>query len=63
MCIIIFESYVVAHVFAGLSDITSVTLLQCLYADMDICKQLSRDEYEGTHRPKEMAHIVKCLKK
>lgn len=44
-------------------QITSLTLLQCLYTDVDICNQKGKDVFKGTNRPKEMSSIVKSISK
>ena len=56
-------SYLVATVFMSVYSIISLTILQCLYADVDICNQDSKDIYDGRHRPQEMGDIVNMLKK
>lgn len=38
LAIIFLISYMMSSVFMGLYDTTSLTILQCLYADVDICK-------------------------
>jgi hypothetical protein len=40
---------------------TATAILHCLYADVDICKQMKYDEMVGMNRPKEMASIVSTL--
>jgi hypothetical protein len=37
LIVIFFISYVIASVFMSVYQITSLSMLQCLYADVDIC--------------------------
>lgn len=54
LCVAFLISYVVAALFMDIYTTTGIALMHCLFADIDICKQLDRDEYEGTFRPHEM---------
>mmetsp|Transcript_20795 Transcript_20795/g.14907 ORF Transcript_20795/g.14907 Transcript_20795/m.14907 type:complete len:125 (+) Transcript_20795:1561-1935(+) len=63
MIVIFFISYFVATMFMSIYTTTSTCILHCLYADVDICKQLSRDEIKGLNRPHEMTSIVQMLSK
>ena len=56
-------SYVMAAIFMSIFGTTSLTLLQCLYADVDICKQRQYDEFSSKYRPREMEAIVARLRK
>jgi len=56
-------SYIMAAQVMSVYQITSLTILQCLYADVDICNQKHLDEYESRYRPKEMEEVVNMLKK
>jgi len=56
-------SYVIAALFMSVYTTTGLALLHCLFADIDICSQLNRDEMEGSNRPEEMQGIVKTLAK
>jgi hypothetical protein len=47
--------------FMSMYSTTSTAMLHCLYADVDICKQLKYDETIGMNRPKEMRAIVETL--
>lgn len=62
--IIVFAiSYIMASIFMSVYSITSLTLLQCLYADVDLCKQAGSDIWESKQRPTEMRSIVNKLRK
>ena len=63
LLVVFIMSYLVATVFMSVYSIISLTILQCLYADVDICSQDSKDIYDGRHRPQEMEDIVNMLKK
>jgi hypothetical protein len=52
-----------AAVFMSVYSMTSLTLLQCLYADVDICNQLGNDKFTNKQRPKEMHSVVNMLRK
>jgi choline transporter-like protein 2/4/5 len=56
-------SYLMANIFMSVYSITSLTLLQCLYADVDLCKQSDSDIWESKQRPVEMRSIVNKLRK
>ena len=45
----------------SLYSTTATCILHCLYADVDICKQMKYDEMVGMNRPKEMKAIVATL--
>jgi len=63
-CIVIFIlSYIMANQVMSVYQMTSLTILQCLYADVDICNQKGLDVYESKWRPKEMEEVVNMLKK
>jgi hypothetical protein len=38
LVIVLAISYIMASIFMSVYSITSLTLLQCLYADVDLCK-------------------------
>lgn len=63
LAVIFVMSYLVATVFMSVYSIISLTILQCLYADVDICNQNKEDVYDGRFRPQEMDSIVNMLKK
>jgi hypothetical protein len=63
LVVVFLMSYLVATVFMSVYSIISLTILQCLYADVDICCQDNKDIHDGRHRPQEMEDIVKMLKK
>jgi choline transporter-like protein 2/4/5 len=56
-------SYVIAALFMDIYTTTGIALMHCLFADIDICKQMNIDEFEGTFRPQEMNAIVKRIAK
>lgn len=57
------ETFLLANVFMGVFSITSLTVLQCLYTDVDICNQNKEDPMNNTNRPIEMESLVQMLKK
>jgi hypothetical protein len=54
-------SYVIAALFMDIYTTTGIALMHCLFADIDICKQMNIDEFEGSFRPPEMSAIVKAI--
>ena len=63
MIIIFIISYLMAKVFMSVYSTTSLTILQCLYADVDILNQKNLDIYNSTNRPAEMEEVVNMLRK
>ena len=63
LIVIFIFSYVMASIFMSVYATTSLTILQCLYADVDICSQNNQDQYDSKHRPQEMESVVRMLKK
>ena len=61
--IILFGSYLLASIFMSVYSIVSLALLQCLYADMDLCNQNDDDIWACKQRPAEMSGIVNILRK
>lgn len=61
LIIVFIISYIIATLFMSLYDNTSTCILHCLYADIDICKQLNYDETNRANRPAEMTDIVALL--
>lgn len=56
-------SFLLANIFIGVFSITSLTILQCLYTDVDICNQNKEDPLNNANRPIEMEGIVAMIKK
>jgi hypothetical protein len=56
-------SFLMATVFMEVFSITSLTILQCLYTDVDICNQHKEDPHNNANRPIEMESIVQMIKK
>ena len=56
-------SYLMASIFMQVYSITSLTILQCLYADVDLCIQDGTDQFSSQQRPREMIGIVARLRK
>jgi hypothetical protein len=54
-------TYSIAFLFMMMYTTTATAILHCLYADVDICKQMKYDEMVGMNRPKEMKSIVATL--
>jgi len=63
LVVVFLLSYLMAAIFMSVYSITSLSLLQCLYADVDLCKQSDTDIWQSKQRPAEMSGIVKRLKK
>lgn len=63
LLIVAVVSYVMASIFMSVYAITSLTLLQCLYADVDLCKQAGEDIWQYKQRPVIMNGIVNRLRK
>lgn len=56
-------SFLMANIFMQIYGITSLTILQCLYTDVDIQAQKKVDPMNNNNRPAEMEEVVKMLKK
>ena len=63
LAVIFVMSYVMGSVFMSVYSTASITLLQCLYADVDICHQQGREMYSSKNRPREMESIVLLIRK
>ena len=63
LVIVAVMSYMLATVFMEVYGVTSLTILQCLYTDVDICNQFKEDPLNNANRPIEMEGIVAMLKK
>jgi hypothetical protein len=61
LLIVFLMTYAIAFLFMSLYTTTATCILHCLYADVDICKQMKYDEMVGMNRPKEMKSIVATL--
>jgi len=61
LAIIFLISLMMASVFMNLYDSTSLAVLQCLYADVDICHQTGEDPKNNMNRPREMHGVVEML--
>jgi choline transporter-like protein 2/4/5 len=63
LAIIFLQSMMMATIFMNVYDSVSLTIMQCLWADIDICNQNREDALDGSNRPKEMEQIVEILLK
>lgn len=63
LLVVFLISFVISSLFMQMYSTTSVCLLHCLFADVDICKTMGYDEMQGQNRPSEMRSIVKVLSK
>ena len=55
LAIIFAQSLMMATIFMNVYDSVSLTIMQCLWADVDICNQNREDALDGSNRPREMA--------
>lgn len=60
LCFIL--SFMLARVFMDVYGTTSLTILQCLYVDVDLQGQNGKDKFDNPHRPPEMDAIVAMLR-
>jgi solute carrier family 44 (choline transporter-like protein), member 2/4/5 len=60
LCFIL--SFMLARVFMDVYGTTSLTVLQCLYVDVDLQGQKGEDKFDNPHRPPEMDSIVAMLR-
>lgn len=58
LLIVFLFSYCISMIFMSMYTTTTLCLLHSLYADVDICKQKSYDEFVGMNRPEEMHELV-----
>jgi hypothetical protein len=63
LAVVALMSFLMATVFMEVFSITSLTILQCLYTDVDICNQHKEDPHNNANRPIEMESIVQMIKK
>lgn len=63
LAVVFLISFVISSLFMQMYSTTSICLLHCLFADIDICKTMGYDEMQGQNRPEEMRSIVKVLSK
>lgn len=63
LVVVFIISVMIASLFMSMYTTTSVCLLHCLFADVDICKTMGYDEMQGQNRPREMRSIVRVLAK
>jgi hypothetical protein len=63
LIVIFVYSYIMATIFMSVYSTTSLCILQCLYADIDMLDTDSEDKFDSRHRPIEMEPIVMMLKK
>lgn len=56
-------SYIMASAFMSVYYTTSLTILQCLYVDVDICGQKEVNAMQSQNRPREMESIIPKLRK
>lgn len=61
--IIFVISYTMAYMFMSIFSITSMTLLQCLYVDIDLSKHGGKKLKQNENRPKEMRKLVEAVTK
>lgn len=47
LLIVFIMTYAIASLYLAMYTTTATCLLHCLFADVDICKQLDYDEFEG----------------
>lgn len=47
LALIFLMSWALATVFMEIYSVTSLAILQCLYADVDICNQKNEDPYNN----------------
>lgn len=63
LLVVFLITYAITYLFMSLYTTTATAILHCLYADVDICRQMKYDEMVGMNRPKEMKAIVATLAK
>lgn len=63
LVVVFLFSYIMASIFMSVYQTTSLTILQCLYADVDLVDQAGGNKYSHEHRPAEMEDVVNMLRK
>jgi len=63
LMLIYIMSYMMATTFMEVYAGVSLAILQCLYADIDICNQLGKVPMDNANRPEEMNYVVELLAK
>jgi len=61
LCVVFLLSWAMASIFMEVYSTISLSILQCLYADVDICNQNRDDPLNNQFRPAEMEDIVLTL--
>lgn len=61
LCVIFILSWALASIFMEVYSTVSLAILQCLYADVDICNQNRDDPMNNQFRPAEMEDVVMTL--
>jgi len=61
LCVIFVLSWAMATIFMEVYSTVSLSVLQCLYADVDICNQNREDPMNNQFRPAEMEDVVMTL--
>lgn len=63
LAVVFLISFCISSLFMSMYSTTTVAILHCLFADIDICKTMGYDEMQGQNRPAEMKSVVKVLTK
>mmetsp|Transcript_5755 Transcript_5755/g.9854 ORF Transcript_5755/g.9854 Transcript_5755/m.9854 type:complete len:137 (-) Transcript_5755:41-451(-) len=61
LAIIFLISLMMANVFMEIYSSVSLSMLQCFYADVDICNQNHEDSLNSRSRPEEMHNVVAMI--
>jgi len=61
LAVVFLISWALATIFMEVYSVVSLTVLQCMYADFDICAQNNEDPYSYSFRPEEMNDVVERL--
>lgn len=63
LALIFLMSYMMATTFMEVYSGVSLAILQCFYADVDICNQTGKVPMDNRNRPKEMNYIISMIAK
>lgn len=63
LALIFVISWALATIFMEVYATVSLTILQCLYTDVDLCKSNNEDPFANAFRPSEMNDVIDMLAK
>lgn len=56
-------SFIISSLFMSIFGVAGTTLLQCFLVDVELNKKAGKGDEDGSHRPRELDHLIKALRK